>query len=523
MMRTTLNFRLLLTMVIFFLIFNTSSGYAAPTPGFPTINNTTIVFTEEEDRDDYSILVPSTTTDGWFRETYLFLDLDTYSIRVQRYRNAFVATIMQPELTQRLKESGYGYALLRDLAAETSDIAEAGSELSNLASILKSGQGIFELNPSSIQTTLQNWQEVVGNKHISQSLSDMSDALSGVGLLLQITGNVADDIFLHAIANGLVLERLECLEEFMNYNYMTDPAAAEGFILAKQDVQYFLEADVGVIQSVLNSFQSHGTGYLVTLSSFIPAMAQHFGLISDSLAASIKRVLLPYYLSYNILVDMFADYEDIQSMCAAATLNSALLHWSWDQIDSLPDSSEPTFENARRCLLTTVQIRYGIGYWYNKKYDDILDLNSTSLLDWIQGLTQLITGQYSSVQDFRADVLQVYMDWNYNYTIEINPYLGYNLQPDISPPDSMLSNGSVSPVAGDVDDTYTFLVDYLNQGGNAPTSAKVCIDDTCYNMTSISGTPSNGTYRYQISSLSSGNHEYYFKFNVINLRASKVV
>ncbi|RKY84258.1 hypothetical protein DRP98_05365 [candidate division KSB1 bacterium] len=470
------------------LAFSISRSYADPPSGFPTIYDTTILYTEVETRPGYSILVPSTTASGWWREEFLFSDLDSYNIRIKRYRNAFVAAIMQPELTQRLKTSGHGYALLRDLATDTFEVVEPSSELSKLLSILKSGQGIFDLRPNSIQTTLQNWQEVVRNKHISQSLGKLSQALGGVALFFRISSDVLNDIFLHAIANAMVLERMECLEEFLDQNNPDDPAVKEGFRLAKQDVQDFLDEDVSVIQSILNSFQSHGAGYLVTAASFLPAIAQHYGLISGSLAASITRVVLPYYLAYNIGVELFAELEDMQSMCAAATLNDMLSQWTIDLEVSLPDPSDPSYQDARRMFLTTVQLRYGIGYWYNTKYDEILNINFLNPSDWIKFLIQNITGTYPSVLTFRAEVLQPWMNTNYNHTVEINPYLGYYLH---SYPAVVSHRQGVTPgtniyvtFSEDMDDS-TFTNDTITVSGtvSGSSSCSFSFDHSTYELT----------------------------------------
>ena len=49
-----------------------SFSESGPLPGFPSVYDVTIRYTEEEDRKWYSILVPSTTTDGLWREAFLF-------------------------------------------------------------------------------------------------------------------------------------------------------------------------------------------------------------------------------------------------------------------------------------------------------------------------------------------------------------------------------------------------------------------------------------------------------------------
>ncbi len=403
---------------------------ASVSSGFPTIHDTTIVYVELANRSGYSVYVPSTTTSGWWRDAFLFLDLDSYSIRVERYRHAFVAAMMQPELAARLKVSGSRYAQLRDVASESSKVVEAGSDLADLLAVLKSG-GTWGFQPAEIQTTLLNWQRVVNDKHFVKSLGKLSVALSGVSLALNIRADVAQDMFLHSIENAALYERMECLQAFLDHTHPSDPAISAGFNLAKADVAEFIEKDVNVIQSTLNAFQSHGAGYLVEFGVFTSQVATEFGLIKGTLATSVTRLVIPYYLSYQIITECLADVSDMQSMCCAATINELLFWYEIDLETQLPGSSDPAYESIRRLILNTVQIRYGLGYWYNAKYDKILELNWWSWLnpaDWIKFLVQMITGSYGSAKDFRSDVLSHWMDENYNHTVEINPYLEYPAQ-----------------------------------------------------------------------------------------------
>lgn len=405
-------------------------------PPCSNIYDNTIIDTEVENRPEYSVFVPSSTTSGWWRNTFLFLNinaigiggLDSYDIRVQRYRNAFVAAMMQPELTQRLKTTEEIYLLLNDMATFMAEVTDAESELANLASILESKQGIFDLNPVSIQTTLLDFQQVLEHKHLVQALDQLSEYLSAVSFVAHISADVLEDIFLHAITNAMVLERMECLDKFFIDYTMYDTAVTAGYMLARQDVNDFADQDVSVIQSTLNSFQSHSAEYIIEGSTFLPAIAQHYSLISDAFAASIKRVVLFWYLAYDIGTDLSADIEDMQSMCAAATLNAMLFDWMLALEAGLPEPSDPSYDEAKRLLLTAAQIRYGLGYWYHAKYDQILGLNMLNPYDWITLLVQLIKGSHSSVISFREGFLQPWMDNNYNYTVETIPCLSCKTQ-----------------------------------------------------------------------------------------------
>jgi hypothetical protein len=400
-------------------------------PPCSNIYDNTIIDTEVENRPGYSIYVPSSTTSGWWRNMYLFPNinvmgiggLDSYDIRVQRYRNAFVAAMMQPELTYRLKTTGEIYLLLNDMATFMAEVTGTESELANLASILKSKQGIFDLNPVSIQTTLLDFQQVLEHKHLVQALDQLSEGLAAISFVAHISADVLEDIFLHAITNAMVLERMECLDKFFIDYAMYDPAVTGGYTLARQDVNDFVEQDVSVIQSTLNSFQDHSADYIIRASEFLPAIAQYYGYISEACAASVKRVVLFWYLAYDIGTDLSADIEDMQSMCAAATLNAMLYDWVLALEAGLPESSEPSYSEEKRLLLTAAQIRYGLGYWYHAKYDQILNLNMLNPYDWITLVVQLIMRSHSSVVTFQEEFLKPWMDNNYNYTVETIPCL----------------------------------------------------------------------------------------------------
>jgi len=77
---------------------------------------------------------------------------------------------------------------------------------------------------------------------------------------------------------------------------------------------------------------------------------------------------------------------------------------------------------------------------------------------------------------------------------------------------SGLSGGSVSPSSGSAGITYRFQVKYTNGLGTAPMQATLMLDGTAYTMTLSSGTPASGAiYRYD-TTLSFGNHQFYFDF-----------
>lgn len=75
-----------------------------------------------------------------------------------------------------------------------------------------------------------------------------------------------------------------------------------------------------------------------------------------------------------------------------------------------------------------------------------------------------------------------------------------------------LSQGSVSPSAGDNNTLFTYKVTYKDLDNDNPVIKKVYIDNQGYTMNYISGNNTTGTvYQYK-TKLSVGNHNYYFYF-----------
>ncbi len=75
-----------------------------------------------------------------------------------------------------------------------------------------------------------------------------------------------------------------------------------------------------------------------------------------------------------------------------------------------------------------------------------------------------------------------------------------------------LPAGIVVPYTGPASSDFTYIVNYYNADGQAPTVAKVHIDGIPYGMTLATGTATNGTYRYTTQLSEVGYHNYYFYF-----------
>lgn len=86
-----------------------------------------------------------------------------------------------------------------------------------------------------------------------------------------------------------------------------------------------------------------------------------------------------------------------------------------------------------------------------------------------------------------------------------------SVKPMVTP--VVLAQSSVSPTSGTSSTVFTFQTTYTESSGNAPAHAKLYIDNKPYTMTYVSGNYGTGAvYQYQ-TTLSSGNHSFYFVFS----------
>ena len=78
--------------------------------------------------------------------------------------------------------------------------------------------------------------------------------------------------------------------------------------------------------------------------------------------------------------------------------------------------------------------------------------------------------------------------------------------------DPQLSSGYVTPTSGDTSTNFYYYVSYYDPDGDSPSTKRVYIDGSYYNMSLYSGSASNGVYRYGPRTLAAGTHNYYFYF-----------
>jgi len=77
----------------------------------------------------------------------------------------------------------------------------------------------------------------------------------------------------------------------------------------------------------------------------------------------------------------------------------------------------------------------------------------------------------------------------------------------------VLTNSSISPKTGTSSTVFTFETTYTNVNGNAPTKATLYLDSTPITMSYVSGSYGTGAVFQAQTTLSPGNHSYFFVFS----------
>ena len=156
---------------------------------------------------------------------------------------------------------------------------------------------------------------------------------------------------------------------------------------------------------------------------------------------------------------------------------------------------------------TEVNEDSGAQYTCTAHYTDGSSSDVTNSANWsedspyadISSTGYLTTSSVSSDQSCQITATYSGKSDNHNITIK-----NVNHPPE-------LSSGDVSPDSGDTSTTFTYTVKYYDQDGDSPSAKYVYIDGSPHTMSRISGSASNGTYRYR-TTLSAGSHNYYFYF-----------
>ncbi len=390
------------------------------------------------------------------------------SARAQRYQGAFIAAVMAPELEERLKREDLAAAPLLDVARQAENTLHLFRGLKDglkLAQIVTSKQG-FSLSEVPIHSALEDWRQLVVNQSLSDSLGYFATAFSTFALSQKIQADAMEDLLMHTINHARTVERLECIDAFMNdvQAQIDDPAMIIGWHTAQEQIHRYLTEEPAYVTSVFNSFADRGADYVVRAALLAPAYAKYLTPLGETLAPVFLRVGWPYEVLVTLSLEYSDEMTDAQTICAAATLHQLFFKWEADL--SYGQRGDPGFGDRLRKKAAAKQILYSLGYFY---YDE-LDKHLTPEFSWL-GISKLL-GWFGNkyllhfdTTTYRSQVLVPRKDEMFQYFVETMPYLYYKLAdqpttptspgPKYMPPTARIEN--VTPASARPDQTITFF------------------------------------------------------------------
>ncbi len=376
----------------------------------------------------YEIYVPAEYGDDWWRGLYIFNAWDQKWRRVEYYHYAFLEALVQPELTQALYEEGVLNERLGRYVAEVSGNVAVDTSL--VSALLNPSQGIFELEPAEIQSTLDNWQEITNREYFAESLGKLSVALGIVSMGGRFYADATHDMFLHAIANADVLERIDLMDDLVERTFDADSAEYQGYQAARGDAYNYVTADFDALASAVDSLIRNAPQNTVTLTSLTNAVGQQLGLISGELGSAISHVILPYALAVNTGVPLYKDMEALRIRCAYIHLYRVFRDEETRLEEIYLRNKEPLNDSGRIAglkLMKFAHMRYAVSYTYYQKYDEVIAVldepgDIFSIYEWIRDLSDTLTFKWDSIEQCRSDI-DGYLDTIIRKSEQIAPYL----------------------------------------------------------------------------------------------------
>ncbi len=361
-----------------------------------------------EDRDGYTLFAPP-----WYfnsslmREGYLYPNFDDYDTRADLYREAFVVALLQGELMARLNDDQQARARIQILAEQTGSQAGLSAQLVTLLQAISSGN-LYEVDPGSIEATVNEWSEHVNSEVLSQRLNLLGASLSTFGLGLKLYGDALQHTFYHSLATANTIERMAALDTYFQMFPPADDAMGEGYDLAKDEVNEFLNSDTDLLKGALQSVIDEPGYYAVSGTQL--ALKWVVAIKASSLSAS---TLLGAAAAGGIMTGVIAliqfasDMEDYRIICAEAAVDS----WLRGAVDSYlwPDVVGTDCESVRRLYFQSMMMRCALSYSSYKLHDELLAFR-WRLVDIGQLLGDLVSLQYDDIQTFRNEVLDAYMN-----------------------------------------------------------------------------------------------------------------
>ncbi|MBI2925201.1 MAG: carboxypeptidase regulatory-like domain-containing protein [Verrucomicrobia bacterium] len=363
-----------------------------------------------------------------FSRGLIALELTQLDFRAQRYRMAFLAAIMQPELEKRLRQDGSYNDSLRALAqAVLESSTKNGPGAIRLASVInKAAQlEVGELSENGgVNAAMDDLSRIVKESHLKDALKNTGLLLSGLKTGLKLGADTLQELFMQEIATEQTRERLECMELFVSQASLPDPAIVDGFQLAKSEVLQYLHSKQDWLQAAVRGVSNHAPGYLISVAELTEKLLELKGILALRAGVAAKISVGFFVLSLGYELAQFVDLT--QALSAAATVELALQ--SWEDTITLPPAGTANYDTIRRRKLVTQQIRYALGYWFYDRLDGLLtpEIGPLGIAVWIaERAKQIING--FDVDDYRVNVVENLRESRYLYCKFIIPYLRYSV------------------------------------------------------------------------------------------------
>jgi|GEM_PF-1427465 len=351
----------------------------------------------DDESNDYELFHPN--LDNASLTVFFYPNFDSLQERTEYFRDAFITALLQPEISARLGQDGKQYARVKSLAETTANEASLSADLLPLISAISDGSN-YQANGLQMQAAVDDWAQTLRSSKLKSQMSNLGTALGLVSASLEYTSEVLHDLFLHALTNANVVQRMEALDSMMVFSPPNDPAMIAGYYEARVQVDEYLVQDYTFLTACLNSFSE---GQLVTGVELALSLSVYFG----ALPAAISGPAFAVFFSVHLFIDLASDIRLIRVMCAEAAVES----WLTQTMQSYPRPTELDSRCVRIVPIyrSLLEIRCALGYGSAKRWDDFFAFHWRPF-DILQYLVDHIVGRHGDIETFRDYVLEPTMD-----------------------------------------------------------------------------------------------------------------
>jgi hypothetical protein len=289
----------------------------------------------------------------------LHTGLENEKHRADIYKEVFLNAILQPD-TRKIREI--------ELLKELEYLLGSGKSVTRTTKIILEGKGIFRLEPTTIQTTLKNWELYKIKASTISILGKLFVGLKLANTSVDIAGDAAQKVYLQVLADAYASDRLDALKRFINENKSKlDPAMVNGF----EDAEDFFNNKLikGYYDNIGFALMEAGAEHAVDLISLAASIV---GLFSKAAG----KVVLPYLLSWEIIKSTKNSIIEARKLCLAITLQRELFNTGMFERLQKEIRSEPVkdLKNVRDAL-NLLNINCYLSRSVYKTYKDLYEKN----------------------------------------------------------------------------------------------------------------------------------------------------